>query len=271
MTLMPVTRISASVDCSIEGRRLAVDRAAVLACDRPGSSTGSPMTFMIRPRVSGPTGTRDRLAGVDHLLAAGQAVGGRPWRSCGRSISPRCWATSSTSVLAVIVGRAARSGSPADRPSNCTSTTAPITCVTRPAWLLLAADIVHRGSSAGRISVPSLRALRRREMISISSLVICGLAGPVVVERQAVDHVAGVAGGVVHRGHARALLAGRVLEQRGEDLHRDVARQQLGQDRLLVGLELVDRRAPRSIAAASAAAADRDQLLHGRDLADHAT
>jgi hypothetical protein len=34
------------------------------------------MTFMMRPRVPGPTGTRDRLAGVAHGLAANQTFGG---------------------------------------------------------------------------------------------------------------------------------------------------------------------------------------------------
>ena len=34
------------------------------------------MTFMIRPRQAGPTGTVIALAGVDHRLAAGQALGG---------------------------------------------------------------------------------------------------------------------------------------------------------------------------------------------------
>ena len=34
------------------------------------------MTFMMRPSVAGPTGTRDGRAGVDHCLAADQALGG---------------------------------------------------------------------------------------------------------------------------------------------------------------------------------------------------
>ena len=41
----------------------------------PASSTGSPMTFMMRPSVSSPTGTEIGCAGVDHLLAAHQAFG----------------------------------------------------------------------------------------------------------------------------------------------------------------------------------------------------
>ncbi len=51
-----------------------------------------------------------------------------------------------------------------------------------------------------------------------------------------VDHVAGVARRIVHRGHLRAVEAGLVLEQRAIDLDRDVARQQVGEDFLLVRL-----------------------------------
>ena len=42
----------------------------------PPSSIGSPMTFMMRPKVAGPTGTVIGRAGVDHVLAADQALGG---------------------------------------------------------------------------------------------------------------------------------------------------------------------------------------------------
>src|ERR1700686_4257613 len=48
--------------------------------------------------------------------------------------SPRCWATSSTSRLPwFLVSSALRIAGSA--PSNCTSTTAPMTCVMRPVWL----------------------------------------------------------------------------------------------------------------------------------------
>src|SRR3546814_16248377 len=61
-----------------------------------------------------------------------------------------------------------------------------------------------------------------------------------VDQGQAIDHVAGVACRIVHRGHARAMLARRVLQQRLEDLHGDVGRQQRGEDLLLAGLVLID-------------------------------
>src|SRR4051812_23819148 len=48
--------------------------------------------------------------------------------------SPRCWATSSTRrLLPFLVSIALRMAG--KWPSNCTSTTAPMTCVIRPVWL----------------------------------------------------------------------------------------------------------------------------------------
>jgi hypothetical protein len=76
-------------------------------------------------------------------------------------------------------------------------------------------------------------------MISMSSLVIAAWRDRLYSSVSLVDHVAGVARRIVHRGHARALFRGRVLEQRGEDLHGDVARQQIGEDRVLLRLVLV--------------------------------
>ena len=43
------------------------------------SSTGSPITFQMRPRVSGPTGIMMGCTGVGHLQAADEAVGGASW------------------------------------------------------------------------------------------------------------------------------------------------------------------------------------------------
>ena len=65
------------------------------------------------------------------------------------------------------------------------------------------------------------------------------LARAVVAQRQRVDDVAGVARRRIHRRHARALLGRLVLEQRAEDLHRDIARQQIGQDLCFVRLVFV--------------------------------
>ena len=56
------------------------------------------------------------------------------------------------------------------------------------------------------------------------------LARAVVGDGLLADHFAGIAGRVVHRAHARALLRRGVLQQRAEDLHGDVARQELVED-----------------------------------------
>ena len=105
---------------------------AMCSCEiGPASSMGSPITFMMRPRVAGPTGTR---------MAAPVSVTGAPrtrpsvvsMAMVRTTFSPRCWATSRTrrkgspvfwSVLVHssafrIAGRA---------PVNSTSTTAPMT------------------------------------------------------------------------------------------------------------------------------------------------
>ena len=95
-------------------------------------------------------------------------------------------------------------------------------------------------------------------MISTSSVVIAAWRRAVVLDGQLLDQVAGVARGIVHRGHLAALLRRRILAHRAEQLDRDVARQQVGEDLFLVGL-VVDRgRAPVSADAATGAA-----IAHG--------
>jgi hypothetical protein len=58
MTLMPVTRMAVSVDWSTKSGASAWIGAVSVWPIGPRSSIGSPITFMIRPRVIGPTGTR---------------------------------------------------------------------------------------------------------------------------------------------------------------------------------------------------------------------
>ena len=96
----------------------------------PASSTGSPMTFMMRPSVSGPTGTE-----------IGPPVSVTSWPRTSPSVpsiamvrtvfSPRCWATSRTRRLPwFVVSSAFRiSGR---KSGNVTSTTAPMTWLTVP-------------------------------------------------------------------------------------------------------------------------------------------
>ena len=54
--MIPVTRISADVDCSSNDGASAWIGAILVALIGPRSSIGSPVTFMIRPSVPGPTG-----------------------------------------------------------------------------------------------------------------------------------------------------------------------------------------------------------------------
>ena len=93
------------------------------------------------------------------------------------------------------------------------------------------------------------------------------LAGAVVGERLLADHLAGVAGGVVHRRHLRAVERRRVLDERAENLHREIARQELFEDILFVRLELIDR-AAQSFGGIGFEHR-RNDLLRGRDLRDH--
>src|SRR3546814_11986546 len=54
---MPVTSISASVDCSAKAGASRWIGALRVALTGPRSSIGSPITLMMRPSISGPTGT----------------------------------------------------------------------------------------------------------------------------------------------------------------------------------------------------------------------
>ena len=130
MTLMPVTRIAASVDWSTNSGASAWIGAVSSAPIGPSSSIGSPMTFMMRPSVFGPTGTRIcepvSRTGWPRVRPSVESI------AMVRTVdSPRCWATSSTRRLPLLsVSSAERiSGS---SPSKVTSTTAPITWLMRP-------------------------------------------------------------------------------------------------------------------------------------------
>src|SRR5690242_9167730 len=157
----------------------------------------------MRPKVAGPTGT-----------VIGPPVSTTSWPRTMPSVlsmamqrtvrSPSSCATSNTSVLlaSLVCSAFWMNGR---SPSNCTSTTAPITWVTRPTMLLAISLLpLSDGFGAGDDFDEFLGDVR--------------LARTVVVQRQALDHVAGVARRVVHRGHARAVLAGRTFQQRAEDL-----------------------------------------------------
>src|SRR6185312_740183 len=252
-------RISASVDWSMNsGAGLWIgERSLVLT--GPRSSTGSPTTLMMRPKVSGPTGTA-----IGSPVSTTSAPRTRPSvvsMAIVRTVfSPRCCATSRTSVLPWfwvwsafrICGRS---------PSNFTSTTAPMTCEMVPTLFFamgLVPLFVPRASKRLGAGDDFDEFLGDRRL---SRAVVRGV--------EPVDHLAGVARGVVHRRHARTLLTRAVLQQRGEDLHREIARQQITQDLGFLWLELVDRAGSRAHGLIGLGRRrERDELLLGDDLVD---
>src|SRR5580704_10336582 len=211
----------------------------------PASSTGSPITFMMRPSVPGPTGT-----------AIGRPVSCTDWPRTRPSVesmamqrtvdSPKCCATSRTrreprfsiSSEFRIAGRC---------PSKCTSTTAPITCATRP--IVFSAMFCSRSrprplrpgefnDEAKASSSPILKRLGARNDLD-EFLRDHRLTRPVVEDRLLLDHLAGISGRRIHGAHLGAHLGRHILEKRAIDLHRDVARQERIENLALVRLELV--------------------------------
>ena len=76
MTLMPVSNICSSVDCSSSvGALRWIDQRSFDCTGRSGKSTGSPSTFMHAAERRRADRHRDRRAGVDRLHPALHAVG----------------------------------------------------------------------------------------------------------------------------------------------------------------------------------------------------
>src|SRR6185312_10261986 len=227
----------------------------------PASSTGSPITFMMRPSVPVPTGT---MIGLPVSLTSWPRT--RPSAvsiAMVRTVdSPRCCATSSTRRLPPFwVSRAFRMAGRC--PSNCTSTTAPMTCVMRPVWLAGVAMKVL--SFEFWLKRPSDRLGAGDDFNQL--LGDHGLTGSVVDQGLLANHVAGIAGGVVHRAHLRAEERGVVFQQGAEDLHGEIARQQPGQNLVLFRLILVGGR--RAGVRRLCLDHQRNDLVCGRDLGDH--
>src|SRR3990167_2023132 len=186
---------------------------------------------MIRPQVLGPTGT----VICDPVLTT-SCPRVRPSVASMAMVrtvfSHRCCATSRTSVLApFFVSSAVRiDGS---SPGKITSTTAPMTWLIEPLAVLAAAAL---GAAFLRVLVAAAVAMFRS--LSSKSSSECfgtrdnldkfggdrGLAAAVVLDGQLVDQIAGIARGIVHRGHRRALFTRLAFDQRAEQLRLDIAR-----------------------------------------------
>src|SRR4029079_8283554 len=205
---------------------------------------------MMRPSNPGPTGT-----------AIGSPVSVTSWprtRPSDESIatvrtvdSPRCCATSSTRRLPpFLVSSAFRIAGRWS--SNCTSTTAPMTCVIFPTALGVAMSFL----------VTELERLGAGDDFD-QFLGDHRLTRAVVSERLLADHLACVARRIVHRAHARALLRGGVLKERAEQLAGEDSRQKLGQDLVLFRLVFIG-----GACAVFGAILEyrRNNLLRGRDL-----
>src|SRR5262249_33478706 len=259
MTLMPVTRICASVDCSTNSGAWRWIGSVRLLLTGPRSSTGSPITFRMRPSVSGPTGMA-----IGPPVSTAFSPRTRPsvvsMAAVRTSDSPRCCATSNTSLRPPESTWSAfrMFGSSA---SKRTSTTAPVIWVIVP--MLLEAIRMYLSFDYGRRSLDGLGAGDDLDQFLGDG----GLARAVHLQGQPLDHVASIAGGAVHRCHLGPEEARGVFKQRAEDLDREVTRQQVGQDLGFVGLELIDRAAHRTgRSGVPRRRRRRDELLHGHDL-----
>src|ERR1700710_2266522 len=181
--------------------------------------------------------------------------------------SPRCRAPSSPRRLPpFLVSIAFRMAGRC--PSNCTSTTAPMTWVMCPVWFAAAAIKLSPSNSVWKSVSPSrewLQCLGAGDDLD-QLLGDLGLTGSVVNQGLLADHVAGVAGSVVHRAHLRAVERGVVFQERAEDLYREIARQQARQDLVFFRLVFVGRR--RTGVGGRGFHHQRNDLLRGRDLGD---
>src|ERR1700722_4047595 len=223
---------------------------------------------MMRPSVPGPTGTE-----------IGPPVSVTSWPRTKPSemsiamqrteLSPKCCATSIISFEPLfIVSSAFRMGGRS--PSNFTSTTAPITCVTWPtafATFSISCAIFRRprfefSRDRGERSVASERLGARYDFEQF--LGDHRLARAVVAQCVFLDHFAGVSRRIVHRAHLRAEEGRGILEQGAIDAHHDRARQQLSQYLGLIRFVMIHRQQ-----LVLRGELGRNQLLRGRNLRDH--
>ena len=221
-------------------------------------------------------GNRDRLAGIDHLLAAHQALGRIHGDGAHRALAEMLGDFEHEPV-ALIVGlervqdlRQVLGELHVDHGAHHLAYMA-LGALAFGDALLLCFGLGDHGGFACHIVVPYISKLERLGAGNDLDQLLGDhrLARAVISQRQPPDHVAGIAGRIVHGAHAGALLRGRVLEQRAEDLRGDVEGQEVGEDVGLVGLVFIDRAAERSLRRGGLRDLRRDDLQGSWDLADH--
>mmetsp|Transcript_9716 Transcript_9716/g.29543 ORF Transcript_9716/g.29543 Transcript_9716/m.29543 type:complete len:828 (-) Transcript_9716:1102-3585(-) len=144
-TLMPVMRMLAVVSWSVKSGASRWIGYSFFALISPRSSIGSPMTLMMRPRVSRPTGTMIGLP-VSTTFCPRTSPSVASMEMHLTVFSPRCCATSSTRRMSwSFTSSALRIGGSSS--SNWTSTTAPMTCATLPACAFASAAASFFGAS----------------------------------------------------------------------------------------------------------------------------
>mmetsp|Transcript_5450 Transcript_5450/g.18294 ORF Transcript_5450/g.18294 Transcript_5450/m.18294 type:complete len:239 (+) Transcript_5450:1279-1995(+) len=157
ITLMPVESTSCSTDCSVKTGASLWIGDIIVESTGPSSSIGSPMTFMMRPSTPLPTGMQ-MGASVSTTVCPRTRPSVASIAMVRTVLSPRCCATSRTSRISwpstSRLLRIAGSG-----PSNCTSTTAPMTVVTLPVDFSRAATAANGAFE----STPALRRATREE------------------------------------------------------------------------------------------------------------
>src|SRR5262245_13241348 len=144
--------------------------------------------------------------------------------------------------------------------SKCTSTTAPMTWVTCPTGLAMdgpcyCTEIRVCGSSHRLGAGDDLDQLFGDHRLTSAVVGQCLFA----------DHLAGVARGVVHCRHLRTVERGTILQKRGKNLDRDIARQKFDEDFVLIGFVFVNHTI---VIAGVALEHGRNNLLSRRDLGD---
>src|SRR3954447_10556463 len=289
---MPVSNIS------VVGVRFSTSGASRWIGQRVSASTGSPRSIgspsrlKIRPSVPRPTGTvigpPVSTTSMPRLNPSVVSMATARTRS-----SPRCCWTSQTSSSSSEPALTPSSSSPrfasvrltviallisGSSSGKTASITTPVISSMRPTLRLVCGSV----SVAIFLLVSRFRPRRLgRRATSHSGQRFCAgddfhdllgdlrLARAVHLQSQVLDELAGVLGGVAHRGHARAVLGGGGLQQGAVDRDLHVVGHQALEDLLRVGLVLDERARAAVLLAALLVLEDRRLLERQQRLAAH--